>query len=151
MGSGNLSFGALSCQQERIKSMMTEFKEFAIKGNAVDMAVGIIVGAAFGKIVSSFVNDVIMPPIGLLIGGVDFNKLTFTLKEASGDVAAVMISYGKFIQTVIDFTIIAFVIFIVIKAINSQKRKEEEPVPPPGPSKEELLLSDIRDILKEKQ
>ena len=129
-------------------SMMTEFKEFAIKGNAVDMAVGIIVGAAFGKIVSSFVNDVIMPPIGLLIGGVDFNKLTFTLKEASGDVAAVMISYGKFIQTVIDFTIIAFVIFIVIKAINSQKRKEEEPVPPPGPSKEELLLSDIRDILK---
>ena len=132
-------------------SMMTEFKEFAIKGNAVDMAVGIIVGAAFGKIVSSFVNDVIMPPIGLLIGGVDFNKLTFTLKEASGDVAAVMISYGKFIQTVIDFTIIAFVIFIVIKAINSQKRKEEEPVPPPGPSKEEILLSDIRDILKEKQ
>jgi large conductance mechanosensitive channel len=151
MGSGNLSFVALSCQQERIMSMMTEFKEFAIKGNAVDMAVGIIVGAAFGKIVSSFVNDVIMPPIGLLIGGVDFNKLTFTLKEASGDVAAVMISYGKFIQTVIDFTIIAFVIFIVIKAINSQKRKEEEPVPPPGPSKEELLLSDIRDILKEKQ
>ena len=132
-------------------SMMTEFKEFAIKGNAVDMAVGIIVGAAFGKIVSSFVNDVIMPPIGLLIGGVDFNKLTFTLKEASGDVAAVMISYGKFIQTVIDFTIIAFVIFIVIKAINSQKRKEEETVPPPEPSKEELLLSDIRDILKEKQ
>lgn len=151
MGSGNLSFGTLSYQQERIMSMMTEFKEFAIKGNAVDMAVGIIVGAAFGKIVSSFVNDVIMPPIGLLIGGVDFNKLTFTLKEASGDVAAVMISYGKFIQTVIDFTIIAFVIFIVIKAINSQKRKEEEPVPPPGPSKEELLLSDIRDILKEKQ
>ena len=151
MGSGNLFFGALSCQQERIMSMMTEFKEFAIKGNAVDMAFGIIVGAAFGKIVSSFVNDVIMPPIGLLIGGVDFNKLTFTLKEASGDVAAVMISYGKFIQTVIDSTIIAFVIFIVIKAINSQKRKEEEPVPPPGPSKEELLLSDIRDILKEKQ
>lgn len=150
MGSGNLSFGTLSYQQEKIMSMMTEFKEFAIKGNAVDMAVGIIVGAAFGKIVSSFVNDVIMPPIGLLIGGVDFNKLTFTLKEASGDVAAVMISYGKFIQTVIDFTIIAFVIFIVIKAINSQKRKEE-PVPPPGPSKEELLLSDIRDILKEKQ
>jgi large conductance mechanosensitive channel len=133
-------------------SMMTEFKEFAIKGNAVDMAVGIIVGAAFGKIVSSFVNDVIMPPIGLLIGGVDFNNLTFTLKEASGDVAAVIISYGKFIQTVIDFTIIAFVIFIVIKAINSQKRKEEETMPPPPePSKEELLLSDIRDILKERQ
>jgi large conductance mechanosensitive channel len=149
MESGNLSFVALSCQQERIMSMMAEFKEFAIKGNAVDMAVGIIVGAAFGKIVSSFVNDVIMPPIGLLIGGVDFNKLTFTLKEASGDVAAVMISYGKFIQTVVDFTIIAFVIFIVIKAINSQKRKEEPA--PSEPSKEELLLSDIRDILKEKQ
>ncbi len=119
-------------------SMMTEFKKLAIKGNSVDMALGIILGATFGKIVSSFVNDVIMPPIGLLIEGVDFNKLTFTLKEASGDVAAVMLSYGKFIQTVIDFTIIAFVIFIVIKAINSQKRKEE------------LLLSDIRDILKEK-
>jgi len=132
-------------------SMMTEFKEFAIKGNAVDMAVGIIVGAAFGKIVSSLVNDVIMPPIGLLIGGVNFDKLTFTLKEASGDVAAVMISYGKFIQTVIDFTIIAFVIFIVIKAINSQKRKEETVPSTPEPSKEELLLSDIRDILKEKQ
>lgn len=146
-----MSFGTLSYQQEGIMSMMTEFKEFAIKGNAVDMAVGIIVGAAFGKIVSSIVNDVIMPPIGLLIGGVDFSKLTFTLKEASGDVAAVMISYGKFIQTVVDFTIIAFVMFIVIKAINSQKRKEEEEtVPPPEPSKEELLLTDIRDILKEK-
>ena len=142
-------FDVQSYQQERVMSMMTEFKEFAIKGNAVDMAVGIIVGAAFGKIVSSFVNDVIMPPIGLLIGGVDFSSLAFTLKEASGDVAAVVISYGKFLQTVIDFTIIAFVIFIVIKAINSQKRKEEV-VPPPEPSKEELLLSDIRDILKEK-
>lgn len=133
-------------------SMTTEFKEFAIKGNAVDMAVGIVVGAAFGKIVSSFVNDVVMPPIGLLIGGVDFNKLTYTLKEASGDIAAVAISYGKFIQTVLDFVIIAFVIFMVIRAINSQKRKQEEVVPPPpGPSKEEVLLSDIRDILQEKR
>ena len=133
-------------------SMMNEFKEFAIKGNAVDMAVGIVVGVAFGKIVSSFVNDVVMPPIGLLIGGVDFNKLTYTLKEASGDIAAVAISYGKFIQTVLDFVIIAFVIFMVIRAINSQKRKQEEVVPPPpGPSKEEVLLSDIRDILQEKR
>jgi large conductance mechanosensitive channel len=132
-------------------SMMTEFKEFAIKGNAVDMAVGIVIGAAFGKIVSSFVSDVIMPPIGLLLGGVDFSKLAYTLKEASGDVAAVVISYGKFTQTVLDFVIIAFAIFMVVKAMNSQKKKEAEVVPPPPePSKEELLLSDIRDILKEK-
>lgn len=133
-------------------SMMSEFKEFAIKGNAVDMAVGIVIGAAFGKIVSSFVSDVIMPPIGLLLGGVDFNKLAYTLKEASGDVAAVAISYGKFIQTLLDFVIIAFAIFMVVRAINSQKKKEAEVVPPPPePSKEELLLSDIRDILQEKK
>jgi len=133
-------------------SMMSEFKEFAIKGNAVDMAVGIVIGAAFGKIVSSFVSDVIMPPIGLLLGGVDFNKLAFTLKEASGDVAAVAISYGKFIQTVLDFVIIAFAIFMVVKAMNSQKKKEEEVVlPPPEPSKEEILLTEIRDVLKAKQ
>jgi len=131
--------------------MMTEFKEFAVKGNAVDMAVGIVIGAAFGKIVSSFVSDVIMPPIGLLLGGMDFSKLAFTLKEASGDVAAVAINYGKFIQTMLDFVIIAFAIFMVVKAMNSLKKKEAEVVPPPPePSKEELLLSDIRDILKEK-
>ena len=128
---------------------MSEFKEFAIKGNAVDMAVGIVIGVAFGKIVSSFVSDVIMPPIGLLIGGVDFSKLAFTLKEASGDVAAVVISYGKFIQTMLDFVIIAFVIFMVVKAINSLKKKEAEVVPPPPePSKEEVLLTEIRDVLK---
>lgn len=132
-------------------SMMSEFKEFAIKGNAVDMAVGIVIGAAFGKIVSSFVSDVIMPPIGLLIGGVDFSNLAFTLKEAAGDVAAVTINYGKFIQTTLDFVIIAFAIFMVVKAINSMKKKEEEaPPPPPGPSKEEILLTEIRDVLKAK-
>jgi len=132
--------------------MMSEFKEFAIKGNAVDMAVGIVIGAAFGKIVSSFVSDVIMPPIGLLLGGVDFSKLAFTLKEASGDVAAVAISYGKFIQTMLDFVIIAFAIFMVVKAMNASKKKEAEVVPPPPePTKEEILLSEIRDVLKARQ
>ena len=100
-------------------SMMSEFKEFAMRGNVVDMAVGVIIGGAFGKIVTSFVADVIMPPIGLLLGGVDFKALAYTLKPAQGDVAAVMINYGKFIQTIVDFTIIAFVIFLAIKAMNS--------------------------------
>ena len=132
-------------------SMMSEFKEFAVKGNVVDMAVGIIIGGAFGKIVSSFVADVIMPPIGILIGGVDFSDLAITLKEAVGEAEAVVISYGTFIQTVIDFVIIAFAIFLVIRAINSMKREEEEkPAPPPGPSKEEVLLSEIRDLLKQR-
>jgi large conductance mechanosensitive channel len=131
--------------------MMKEFKEFAVKGNVIDMAVGIIIGAAFGKIVSSFVADVIMPPIGVLVGGVDFSDLAITLKEAVGETPAVVLSYGSFIQTVIDFTIIAFAIFIAIKFINSLKRKEEEaPAAPPEPSKEELLLTEIRDLLKEK-
>jgi len=133
-------------------SMMKEFKEFALKGNVVDMAVGIIIGAAFGKIVSSFVGDVIMPPIGVLLGGVDFSGLVFTVKEAIGETPAVVISYGKFIQTLIDFTIIAFVIFIAVKAINSLERKEEEaPKAPPAPSAEELLLGEIRDLLKERK
>ncbi len=132
--------------------ILIEFKEFAVKGNVVDMAVGIIIGAAFGKIVSSVVSDVILPPIGLIIGGVDFAKLAVTLRQGSGDAAAVVISYGKFIQTVVDFTIVAFAIFILIKAINTLKRKQEAAVqPPPGPSKEQLLLSEIRDILKEKR
>jgi large conductance mechanosensitive channel len=129
--------------------MMKEFREFAVKGNVIDMAVGIIIGAAFGKIVSSFVADVIMPPIGVLVGGIDFSKLAFTIKEAAGDIPAVVISYGKFIQTAVDFTIIAFAIFMAIKAINSLKRKEEEaPAAPPEPSKEEVLLTEIRDLLK---
>jgi len=131
--------------------MMSEFKEFAMKGNVVDMAVGIIIGAAFGKIVSSFVGDVIMPPLGVLIGSVDFTNLSFILKEAAGDAAAVTINYGKFVQTVFDFTIVAFAIFMAIKAMNSLKKKEEAaPAAPPAPTKEELLLTEIRDLLKQK-
>jgi large conductance mechanosensitive channel len=132
--------------------MLKEFKEFAVKGNVIDMAVGIIIGAAFGKIVSSFVGDVIMPPIGVLVGGVDFTNLAVVLKEATASAPAVVLSYGKFVQTVIDFTIIAFAIFIAIKAINTLKRKEEEtPEAPPEPTKEEMLLTEIRDLLKQQQ
>ncbi|MEW5994732.1 MAG: large-conductance mechanosensitive channel protein MscL [Candidatus Zixiibacteriota bacterium] len=132
--------------------MMKEFKEFAVKGNVVDMAVGIIIGTAFGKIVSSFVGDVIMPPIGVLLGGIDFSGLAFTIKEAVGETPAVVISYGKFIQTVVDFTIIAFAIFIAVKTINSLKRKEKEaPKAPPAPSAEEVLLGEIRDLLKKRK
>ncbi len=132
--------------------MLKEFKEFAVKGNVVDMAVGIIIGSAFGKIVSSFVGDVIMPPIGVLLGGVDFSNLAITIQEAVGETPAVVIAYGKFIQTLIDFTIIAFAIFIAVKGINSLKRKEEEvPEVPPEPSTEEVLLSEIRDLLKEQK
>ncbi len=132
--------------------MMQEFKEFAVKGNVVDMAVGIIIGAAFGKIVSSFVGDVIMPPIGVIMGGVDFSSLAYTIKEAVGETPAVVISYGKFIQTILDFIIIAFAIFIVVKAINNLKRKEEEaPETPPEPSAEEVLLTEIRDLLKDQR
>ena len=131
--------------------MISEFKQFAMKGNVVDMAVGIIIGAAFGKIVSSFVGDVIMPPLGLLIGGVDFTDLVITLKAATEDAAAVTLSYGKFIQTVFDFVIVAFAIFIAIKAMNKLKRTEEEkPAAPPAPSNEEVLLAEIRDLLKQK-
>ena len=130
-------------------SMMSEFKDFAMRGNVVDMAVGIVIGGAFGKIVSSFVNDVLMPPIGMLMGGVDFGDLAVTLQEASGDVAAVTLNYGSFIQTVIDFLIIAFAIFMVIKAMNNMKKKEEAaPAAPPKPSAEEVLLTEIRDALK---
>ncbi len=131
--------------------MMKEFKEFAMKGNVVDMAVGIVIGAAFGKIVSSFVKDVLMPPIGMLMGGVNFSDLSFVLKEAVGKSPAVVVKYGIFIQTVIDFVIVAFAIFMLIKGINAMKRKEEEaPAAPPEPPKEEILLTEIRDILKEK-
>ena len=131
-------------------SMIEEFKQFAVKGNVVDMAVGVIIGAAFGKIVSSFVTDVIMPPIGVLIGGVDFSRLAITLKEATLTSPAVVISYGKFIQTVVDFTIIAAVIFMVIKGINSIKKREEadEAAAPPAPPAQEVLLAEIRDLLK---
>jgi large conductance mechanosensitive channel len=130
-------------------SMMSEFKEFAMRGNVVDMAVGIIIGAAFGKIVSSFVADVIMPPIGVLIGGVDFTNLAVTIQDATAEAEAVTIKYGAFIQTVFDFLIIAFAIFMAIKLMNSLKKKEEEaPAAPPKPSTEEVLLTEIRDLLK---
>lgn len=133
-------------------SMMKEFKEFAVKGNVVDMAVGIIIGTAFGKIVSSFVNDVIMPPIGVLLGGVDFSNLAITIKQAVGEKPAVVISYGKFIQSLVDFAIISFAIFIVVKAINELKRKEKEAHnAPPTSSTEEVLLREIRDLLKERK
>jgi large conductance mechanosensitive channel len=132
-------------------SMIQEFKKFAMRGNVVDMAVGIILGAAFGKIVASFVGDVIMPPLGLLIGGVDFTNLAITLKDAVGQTAAVTLNYGKFIQNIFDFLIIAFAIFMAIKAMNTLKKKEEEvPEQAPAPSKEEMLLTEIRDILKQK-
>jgi large conductance mechanosensitive channel len=122
-----------------------------MRGNVIDMAVGIIIGVAFGKIVSSFVADVIMPPLGLLLGGVDFKDLAIVLKEAVGETPAVVIAYGQFIQTIVDFVIIAFVIFLVIKAMNSLKAKEEAaPEAPPAPTKEEILLTEIRDLLKEK-
>ena len=132
-------------------SMIQEFKTFAMRGNVVDMAVGIIIGGAFGKIVSSFVADVIMPPLGIIIGGVNFSELAFTLKDKAGDAPAVVLSYGKFIQTIIDFIIIAFAIFIMIKAMNALKKKQEEaPAAAPEPTKEETLLTEIRDILKQK-
>lgn len=131
-------------------SFLKEFREFAMKGNVVDMAVGIIIGAAFGKIVSSLVADVIMPPLGLLIGGVDFKQFSVVLRAAEGDIPAVVFNYGMFIQTVFDFVIVAFAIFMAIKVMNKVRReKEAEPEAPPAPSKEEVLLSEIRDLLKE--
>ncbi len=133
--------------------LLDEFKAFAMRGNVVDMAVGIIIGAAFGKIVSSFVGDVIMPPLGLLIGGIDFSGLAVTLKAANETTktAAVTLRYGQFIQTIIDFIIVAFAIFMAIKGMNALRKKEEaKPAEPPPPSKEVVLLTDIRDILKQK-
>lgn len=138
-------------------SLVKEFKQFAMRGNVVDMAVGIIIGGAFGKIVSSIVNDVIMPPIGLLVGGVNFTELKITIKDAGVDAAgaainAVTINYGNFIQVIIDFLIIAFAIFMVIKGMNHMKKKEESvpvaPPAPPVPTKDQELLSEIRDLLK---
>lgn len=130
--------------------LLSEFKAFAIKGNMIDMAVGIIVGAAFGKIITSLVNDIIMPPIGVLLGGVDFKDLAVILKDAVGETPAVTLNYGNFIQVVIDFLIVAWAIFMVVKAIAIAKKKEDAaPAPePPAPGKEEVLLSEIRDILK---
>ncbi|MGL4716552.1 MAG: large-conductance mechanosensitive channel protein MscL [Aeromonas sp.] len=133
-------------------SLIQEFKAFAAKGNVIDMAVGIIIGAAFGKIVSSFVGDVIMPPIGLILGGVDFSDLAITLQAAQGETPAVVIAYGKFIQTVIDFLIIAFAIFMGLKAINTLKKQQEEAAAAPAaPTKDQELLTEIRDLLKSQQ
>lgn len=132
-------------------SMMSEFKDFAMKGNVVDMAVGIVIGGAFGKIVSSFVADVLMPPIGLLVGNVDFSDLAVPLREAAEGADAVLLKYGAFIQTVVDFVIIAFAIFMVVKAMNTMKKKEEAaPAAPAAPSKQEVLLTEIRDALRAK-
>lgn len=135
--------------------LIKEFKEFAVKGNVVDLAVAVIIGGAFGKIVSSFVNDIIMPPLGVLLGGVDFKDLALTLRsayttETGIEMPAVVMSYGNFLQNVVDFLIIAFVIFLAIKAMNSFKKKEEAaPAPPsPAPPKSEQLLEEIRDLLK---
>jgi large conductance mechanosensitive channel len=129
-----------------------EFKAFAMKGNVVDMAVGIIIGAAFGKIVSSIVSDIIMPPLGLLIGGVNFTDLKVILKAATETAPAVTWNYGNFIQVIFDFMIVAFAVFMVIKAMNAAKKKEETapavPAAPPAPTKEEVLLGEIRDLLK---
>ena len=132
-----------------MKKMIQEFKAFAVRGNVVDMAVGIIIGAAFGKIVSSAVADVVMPPLGLLIGGADFSDLAITLKDATATAPAVTLGYGKFVQTLLDFTIVALAVFLLVKGINTLKRKEAEaPSLPPAPSKEEQLLTEIRDLLK---
>lgn len=134
--------------------LIKEFKEFSIKGNALDLAIGVIIGTAFGKIISSIVDDILMPPIGLLLGGVNFTELKITLKnavlDASGKMTeAVTLNYGNFIQTLVDFLIIAFCIFLVVKAINAFKKKEEEkPLPPAEPSEEVKLLSEIRDLLR---
>ena len=131
--------------------MLSEFKNFAMKGNVVDMAVGVVIGGAFGKIVTSFTNDILMPPIGVMLGGVDFSQLKVTLKDAVGETAAVSINYGTFINVILDFLIIAFAIFLVVKAMNAAmaaSRKKEAVAPPPAPSKEEVLLTEIRDALR---
>ena len=125
-----------------------EFKTFAMRGNVTDMAIGIVIGAAFGKIVTSLVNDVIMPPIGLLLGGVDFSSLAVTLKASGAGAPAVILKYGLFINTVIDFLIVVLAIFLVVKGMNALKRKKEEA--PPPPSIQEMLLRDIRDLLRSK-
>ena len=135
-------------------SIVKEFKEFAVKGNFVDMAVGVIIGAAFGKIVSSLVADVVMPPLGLLIGGIDFTHFAFVLRDGHDDVPPVALKYGVFLQNTFDFLIVAVAVFLLIKMINRLKRQDPaaaKPAPPPEPPKQELLLAEIRDLLKAKQ
>ncbi len=133
--------------------MMTEFREFAMRGSVVDLAVGVVIGAAFGKIVTALVDKVIMPPIGVLIGGVDFSSLAFTLKAATVDAAgkeipAVILAYGEFINAIIQFTIVAFAIFLVVKGINAMHKKAEAPAAPPEVPEDVQLLREIRDLLK---
>lgn len=138
-------------KQKTMSKFLDDFKAFAVKGNAVDMAVGVIIGGAFGKIVTSIVNDIIMPPIGWLIGGVDFTDLKATLpvNPLNEGAEAVTINYGTFIQTTLDFVIVAFCVFLLVKGITKlSKKKEEAPAAPPAPSKEEVLLTEIRDLLK---
>jgi large conductance mechanosensitive channel len=131
--------------------LISEFKEFAVKGNVVDLAIGVIIGTAFGKIVSSLVGDVFMPLLGTAMSGVDFATFAITLKPAIDKAPAVLLSYGKLIQTMIDFFIIAMCLFFVVKAMNTFKKKNEVPEPPAEPSNEEKLLTEIRDLLKEKK
>jgi large conductance mechanosensitive channel len=146
---------AFNLSKEHVKgilmSLIKEFREFAVKGNMVDMAVGVIIGTAFGKIVSSLVADIVMPPIGMLLGGVDFTELAWVIQEAAGETTAVAINYGKFIQTLIDFLIIALTVFMAIKLINRLRRNKEQQKTAEAPaalSKQEMLLTEIRDLLK---
>ena len=126
--------------------MIQEFKEFAMRGNVVDMAVGVVIGAAFGKIVTSFTNDLLMPVLGVFTGGIDFSDKAITLKEPVGDAAAVALKYGVFINVILDFLIVAFAIFLLVKAMNRVVKRE--PPPPASPSREEVLLTEIRDALR---
>jgi len=134
-------------------SILKEFKEFAMRGNVIDLAVGVVIGASFGKIVTSAVNDIIMPPLGILVGGMDFKDLKLVLRhnvmDAEGKVADVTLNYGAFLQNILDFIIIAFAIFMLVKVINKLKRKKAEaPSTPPAPTKEEVLLTEIRDAIR---
>jgi large conductance mechanosensitive channel len=132
-------------------SMINDFKSFIMRGNVLDLAVAVIIGAAFGRIVTSFVNDMLMPPIGMMLGGMNFTELALTLQDATAEAEAVTISYGVFVQSLIDFTIIAFAIFIVIKAFEKARHKEEvKPAAPAEPPAQEKLLTEIRDLLKAK-
>lgn len=131
-------------------SFFKEFRDFAMRGNVVDLAVGVVIGAAFGKIVSSLVANIIMPPLGLLIGGIDFKNMAVTLKPAVGDTPAVLLQYGIFIQSIFDFIIVAFAIFVAIKLMNKLYKKKEVEKPAAKPTAEEILLTEIRDLLKNK-
>lgn len=129
--------------------LISEFKELAMRGNVIDLAVGVVVGGAFGKITTSFVNDVLMPPIGLLLGGADFRNLGIVLAEKTAEKEAVVLKYGAFVNTIIDFLIISFAIFLVVKAVNTLTRaKAEAPAPPPEPTEDVVLLREIRDALR---